>query len=194
MGILYGRRDLLEELEAYKVRPANDAVPFRFETGTPNYESIAGLLGTIEYLEDVGNRFGENPGAAPADDPTGRKLKLRRAAAAIRIHEKNLTVAMAETLRPIPGISLYGITDPARFDERVATFSCRLANVGPRRISEELDKDGIYSWDGHYYALEVIRRLDVEDKGGMLRVGAVHYNTLEEIERLGKSLARIAKL
>lgn len=194
MGILYGRRDLLEELEAYKVRPADDAVPFRFETGTPNFEAIAGLLGTIEYLEDVGNRFGEDPGAVPADDPTGRKLKLRRAAAAIRAHEKKLAAAMAETLRDVPGITVYGITDPSRFAERVATFSFRLAKIDPRRISEELDKDGIYSWDGNYYALEVTRRLNVEDKGGMLRIGAVHYNTLEEIERLGKSLARIAKL
>jgi cysteine desulfurase family protein (TIGR01976 family) len=194
MGILYGRRELLEELEAYKVRPADDAVPFRFETGTPNFEAIAGLLGTIEYLESVGDHYGEDPGAVPADDPTGRKLKLRRAAAAIRAHEKKLAAAMAETLRAVPGITIYGITDPARFDERVATFSFRLANIGPRRISEELDKDGIYSWDGNYYALEVTRRLNVENKGGMLRVGAAHYNTLAEIERLGKSLARIAKL
>ncbi|MHB8055674.1 MAG: aminotransferase class V-fold PLP-dependent enzyme, partial [Candidatus Aminicenantales bacterium] len=100
----------------------------------------------------------------------------------------------ADTLRAVPGIKTYGITDPARFDERVATFSFRLAGVEPRRIAEELDKDGIYAWDGNYYALEVTRRLDVEDKGGMLRVGAVHYNTLAEIERFGKSLARIAKI
>lgn len=194
LGILYGRRELLEELEAYKVRPADDAVPHRFETGTPNFEAIAGLLGTIEYLEDVGNRFGEDPGSVPADDPAGRKLKLRRAAAAIRAHEQKLAAALLETLQKVPGVTIYGLTDPARFDERVATFSFRLANAGPRRIAEELDKDGIYAWDGNYYALEVTRRLNVEDKGGMLRVGAVHYNTLDEIESLGQSLARIAKL
>jgi cysteine desulfurase family protein (TIGR01976 family) len=193
LGLLYGRRDLLEELSAYKVRPADDEIPVKFETGTPNFEAFAGLLGTIEYFESVGAHFGEDPGVVPQNDPTGRKLKLRRAAAAIRAHERTLVSALYETLRAVPGIKIYGITDPARFDERVATFSFRLGEIAPRRIAEELDKDGIYSWDGNYYALEVTRRLGVEDKGGMLRVGAVHYNTVSDIERLGKSLARIAR-
>jgi len=194
LGLLYGRRDLLEELPAYKVRPADDAVPFKFETGTPNFEAIAGLLGTIEYLEGLGAQSGEAPGAVQADDPTGRKMKLRRAAAAIHAHERKLVAALADALRSVPGIKIYGIKDPARFEERVATFSFRLGEIPPRRIAEELDKDGIFAWDGNYYALEVTRRLGVEDKGGMLRVGAVHYNTLAEIERLGESLARIAKI
>ena len=149
LGLLYGRRELLEELPAYKVRPA--------------------------------------------DDPSGRKRKLRRAAAAVRAHERTLASAMFEILRAVPSIKIFGLTDPARFDERVATFSFRLGDVPPRRIAEELDRDGIYAWDGHYYALETVRRLGLEDKGGMLRVGAVHYNTLEDIARLGRSLARIAK-
>jgi len=193
LGLLYGRRELLEELPAYKVRPADDRVPFRFETGTPNFEALAGLLGTIEYLEELGTRFGEDPEAEPADDPSGRKRKLRRAAAAVRAHERTLAAAMFETLQAIPSMKIFGLTDPARFDERVATFSFRLGDIPPRRIAEELDRDGIYAWDGHYYALETVRRLGLEDKGGMLRVGAVHYNTLEDIARLGRSLARIAK-
>jgi len=194
LGLLYGRRDLLEELPVYKVRPADDAVPVKFETGTPNFEAFAGLLGTIEYLESVGAHFGEDPGVVPENDPAGRKMKLRRAAAAIRAHERTLVSALYDTLRAVPGVKIYGITDPARFDERLATFSFRLGEIAPRRIAEELDKDGIYAWDGNYYALEVTRRLGLEDKGGMLRVGAVHYNTLSDIERLGRSLVRIAKM
>ena len=129
LGLLYGRRELLEELPAYKVRPADDRVPFRFETGTPNFEALAGLLGTIEYLEELGTRFGEDPEAEPADDPSGRKRKLRRAAAAVRAHERTLAAAMFETLQAIPSMKIFGLTDPARFDERVATFSFRLGDV-----------------------------------------------------------------
>lgn len=194
LGLLFGKRELLEELVAYKVRPSDNRIPFRFETGTPNFEAIAGLLGVMEYYEYLGDHFGEDPGSVPGDDPDGKKLKFRRAAAAIHAHEKKLTAVLYETLRAIPGMTIYGLTDPARFDERVATFSFRLANLPPRRIAEELDKDNVYAWDGNYYALEVTKRLDVEDKGGMLRVGAVHYNTLEDIERLGQSLARIARI
>jgi cysteine desulfurase family protein (TIGR01976 family) len=194
LGLLYGRRDLLEEIPAYKVRPASDELPHKFETGTPNFEAIAGLLGTMEYLEGVGAHFGEDPGLPAGINPAGRSAKLRRAAAAIKTHERALTLAMFDTLRAIPGLKIYGLTDRSRFDERVATFAFRLANLSPRRIAEELDRDNIYAWSGNYYALEVTKRLDVEDKGGLLRVGAVHYNTLADIERLGKSLARIAKI
>ena len=194
LGLLYGRRDLLEEIPAYKVRPASDELPHKFETGTPNFEAIAGLLGTMEYLEGVGAHFGEDPGLPAGIDPAGRLAKLRRAAAAIKTHERALTLAMFDTLRAIPGLKIYGLTDRSRFDERVATFAFRLANLAPRRIAEELDRDNIYAWSGNYYALEVTKRLDVEDKGGLLRVGAVHYNTLADIERHGKSLARIAKI
>jgi len=194
LGLLYGKRELLEELSAYKVRPADNHIPFRFETGTPNFEAIAGLLGVMEYLEYVGDHFGEDPGPVTGGEADGKKLKLRRASAAIRAYEKTLTAALYETLRAVPGITIYGITDPARFADRVATFAFRLQNLEPRRIAEELDKDRVYAWSGNYYALEATTRLGVEDKGGMLRVGAVHYNTLEDIERLGRSLARIARI
>lgn len=194
LGLLYGKRDLLEELEAYKVRPSDNRIPFRFETGTPNFEAIAGLLGVMEYYEYLGDHFGEDPGPVNGEGPDGKKSKYRRAAAAIHAHEVKLLTALYETLRQVPGITIYGLTDPAKFSERVATFSFRLANLPPKRIAEELDKDSVYAWDGNYYALEVTKRLDLEDKGGMLRVGAVHYNTLEDIERLGKSLQRIARL
>jgi len=194
LGLLYGRADLLEDLFAYKVRPSDNGIPNKFETGTPNFEAIAGLLGTIEYLESIGAHFGENPGLPEGIDPAGRQAKLRRASAAIKTHEHSLALALLDTLQSIPGLRIYGLTDRARFDERVATFAFRLEGMTPRRIAEEFGRDGIYVWDGNYYALEVTKRLDIEDKGGMVRVGAVHYNTLADIERFGKSLSRIKSL
>jgi cysteine desulfurase family protein (TIGR01976 family) len=191
LGILYGRSDLLEDWTAYKVRPAADAPPAKWETGTQNHEAIAGLFGTLEYLEWLGTNFGKEYAAGFEKESQGRTLKFRQAMAAIQAHEKTLARAMFETLRSVPGVTIYGPTDPARPDERVPTFAFRLESLAPRLIAEKLDEAGIYVWDGNYYALEVTRRLGVEDKGGMVRAGAVHYNTLEEIDRFGKALARL---
>jgi selenocysteine lyase/cysteine desulfurase len=88
-------------------------------------------------------------------------------------------------------LRLYGLTDVRRLDERVATFSFRLKDLHPRLVAEKLAQDGIYVWDGNYYALNVTERLELEDSGGMVRVGAAHYNTLEEVERLKDALLKI---
>jgi cysteine desulfurase family protein (TIGR01976 family) len=194
MGVLYGRRELLDDLFAYKVRPASDDLPTKFETGTQNHEAIAGLLGTLEYLEWLGREFGRDETAGLSGRYQGRTLIYKQAFAAIRPHENDLSLALLKALQDTPAAQIYGLTDPARFNERVPTFAFRLPNLTPRRVAEEMDKDGLFVWDGNYYALEVTRRLGVEDRGGMVRVGAVHYNTTEEIARFGRSLARIARL
>jgi len=194
MGILYGRTDRLEELFAYKVRPASDALPTKFETGTQNHEAIAGLLGTLEYFEGLGREFGKDLAAPLGARYKGRPLLFKQALGAIKAYEKNLSQALIKAIQDVPGTAIFGLTDPARLDERAPTLAFRLGDRAPRIIAEEMDKDGIFVWDGNYYALEVTRRLGVEDKGGMVRVGAVHYNTLDEIARFAKSLARIAHI
>jgi cysteine desulfurase family protein (TIGR01976 family) len=192
MGILYGRSERLEELFAYKVRPASDALPTKFETGTQNHEAIAGLLGTLEYFEGLGREFGKDLAASLGARYKGRPLLFKQALGTIKTYEKNLSQALIKAIQDVPGTTIYGLTDPSRLDERAPTLAFRLGEKDPRAIAEEMDKDGIFVWEGNYYALEVTRRLGVEDKGGMVRVGAVHYNTLDEIARFGKSLARIA--
>jgi cysteine desulfurase family protein (TIGR01976 family) len=194
MGVLYGRREILDELFAYKVRPASDALPNRFETGTQNHEAIAGLFGTLEYFEWLGREYGKDFGSALAGRFQGRSLLFKQALAAIRAYERDLSLALLKALQDTPSAKVYGLTDPARVDERAPTFAFRLPNLPPRRIAEEMDKDGLFVWDGNYYALEVTRRLGVEGQGGMVRAGAAHYNTRDEIARFGKSLSRIAKL
>jgi len=192
LGILYGRSGLLEELFAYKVRPASDKLPLKFETGTQNHEAIAGLLGTLEYLEWVGIHFGKEHAAEYDKKFRGRALHLKQAMAAIRAYERDLSREMHKILAETAGISIYGLTDENRFAERVPTFSFRLKNLTPRQTAEKLDAEGIYVWDGNYYALEACRRLGLEESGGMVRAGAVHYNTIEEIDRFGKALHKIA--
>jgi cysteine desulfurase family protein (TIGR01976 family) len=193
-GILYGKRQLLERLFAYKVRPATDDLPGKFETGTQNHEGIAGVLGAVEYFEWLGREFGgeQLEGLAEAGYQ-GRRMQLKQALVAIRAYEFGLSRALLSVLQSIPGLTIYGLADPFRLDERVPTFSFRLKDLPPRLVAEKLAQEGIYAWDGNYYAINVTERLGVENKGGMLRVGAVHYNTLEEVEKLRAALLKIAR-
>jgi cysteine desulfurase family protein (TIGR01976 family) len=190
-GILYGRFDLLNELKAYKVRPASNNPPYKFETGTQNHEGISGVLGAIEYLEWLGNQFG---GAQDWSESgfSGRRLSLKKAMSAVRAYEFELSRALIQTIQSVPGVHVYGLTDLRRLEERVPTVSFTLQGREPRKLAEMLASAGIYVWDGNYYALAVTQRLDLEDKGGMVRVGAAHYNTLEEVNRLGDALRKIA--
>lgn len=192
-GILFGKRDLLEKLVAYKVRPATNELPGKFETGTQNHEGIAGILGAIEYFEWLGREFGgEYASELGRQGFGGRKLLLKQAMTAVHAYEFELSRALLSVLEAIPGLRIYGNTDPRRLDERIATFSFRIGDMHPKTVAEKLAKENIYVWDGNYYAINVTERLGLEDKGGMVRVGPVHYNTVDEVNRLGKGLKKIA--
>ena len=191
-GILYGKRELLEKLFAYKVRPATDQLPGKFETGTQNHEGIAGVLGAIEYFEWVGKQFGGEQLEGLLDAGyKGRGMELKKAMVAIRAYEFELSRALLTALQSVPGLTIYGLADVRRLDERVATYSFRLKNLHPRVVAERLAQEEIYVWDGNYYAINVTERLGLEDSGGMVRVGAAHYNTLDEVERLKVALIKI---
>jgi cysteine desulfurase family protein (TIGR01976 family) len=193
-GILYGKRELLEKLFAYKVRPATNKIPGKFETGTQNHEGIAGVLGAVEYFEWVGKEFGAEHMEGLAEERyQGRRLELKKGMTAIHAYEFELGRALLTALEAVPGLRLYGLTDVRRLDERVATFAFRLKDIPPRVVAEKLAEEGIYVWDGNYYALNVSERLGVEESGGMVRVGATHYNTLEEVELLKNALMKIVR-
>lgn len=192
-GILYGKRELLEKLYAYKVRPATNSLPGKFETGTQNHEGLAGVLGAIEYFEWVGENFGDEHGEGLADKGySGRRSTLKKAMAAIQAYEHELNRALLSVFESVPGLTVYGPTDIRRMDERVATFSFRLKDLHPRTVAERLARENIYVWDGNYYAINVTERLGLEDSGGMVRVGGTHYNTLEEVEKLKEALLKIS--
>lgn len=185
LGMLWGRRDLLERLTAYRVRPAGGALPGKWETGTQNHEALAGLLGTFGYLERLGAAYG---GAASA---ATRRERLLAAMTAIREHERGLSLGTLERLTSVPGLSVYGITDPTRVDERVPTFSFTLPGSDARTIAEHLAMRAISTWDGDFYAWELVRALGLDSSGGLLRIGLVHYNTLSEVDRLVEALTEL---
>lgn len=180
IGILYGRYDRLDEIRAYKVRPAKDAPPDKFETGTQNHEGIAGALAAVEYLAALGR--------GPDEGGNDRRADLLRAMGAIEAYDWLLSAAILDELEAVDGIHVHGIRDRGRLAERVSTVSFTWEGRSPRQIAEALGEQGIFVWDGNYYALAVSERLGVEDSGGMVRIGAVHYNTLDEIKRLGAAL------
>ena len=181
-GVLYGKPDLLASLPAYKVRPAHD----RFETGTPNLEGMAGVLAAVEYLAWIGRTQGV------AEDVTTRRLTLHAAMTAIRSYEMELYGRLADGLEAIPGIRIHGITDRGQFDRRVPTAALTIDGVHPRTAAEALGRDGIATWDGDFYATGLVERLGLAESGGLLRIGLVHYNTADEVDRLLDSLERIA--
>ncbi len=192
-GILYGKRDILADLTAYKVRPAPNTPPGKFETGTQNHEGIAGVLGAVEYFEWVGEQFGAAYAAGwESQGFSGRRLTLKKALSAIFAYDQELNRALLETLQSVPGLRLYGLQEPARLQERVPTFSFRIKDLHPRFVAEKLAEEDLYVWDGNYYAINVTERLGLEASGGMVPLSATHYNTLEEVQRLGVALKKIA--
>ncbi len=192
-GILYGKYDLLDRLTAYKVRPSGKLPPDKFETGTQSFESISGILGVLEYLSWLGTTFGGEFAARYQNSYSGRALALKQGMAASEAYELDINKALVKGLTGVPGLHLYGITDPERMDQRVPTFSFTLQGHTPRAVAEALAAEQIYVWDGNFYALSVTEQLGLEDHGGLVRVGLTHYNTYEEIEKLVAALHRLVE-
>ncbi|PYY10134.1 MAG: cysteine desulfurase-like protein [Acidobacteria bacterium] len=185
MGVLYGKREHLKRLYPYKVRANTDSIPNRWEWGTLNHECIAGITACVEYLADLGRR---------AKPPvTGRRAALRAAYQAIQPYERSLTERMVRGLLQIPGLKLYSISDPKLFAQRAPTVAVRIEGHTPLELATRLGERGFFTWDGNYYALNLTERLDVEKSGGFLRIGLVHYNTAEEVDRFLMALGEFVR-
>jgi cysteine desulfurase family protein (TIGR01976 family) len=187
MGVLFGKREHLQRLRPYKVRPNTNAIPNCWEWGTLNHECIAGIAACVEYIADIGRRA--RPQAAT------RRAAIEAAYQVIRDHERGLLERMITGLKKISGLKIYGITDPQRFNDRCATLAVRMSDDNPNHtplaLATKLGERGFFTWDGNYYALNLTEHLDVEKSGGFLRIGLVHYNTAEEVDGLLAALREI---
>ncbi len=179
-GLLYGKSELLERLKPYKVRPADDSIPDRWETGTQNHEAMAGVTAAIDYLAELGERCGASG---------SRRERLIGAMRAVQEAERALGERLIRGLLDIPGLEFYGIREPERFDERTPTVSIRLPGETSTQTAARVAEDGLFVWDGNYYALNWSERMGLEPDGAV-RIGLAHYNTAEEVDRLLESLAR----
>ena len=174
LGVLWGRRELLDELPAYKVRCASDASPEKWETGTPQTELLAGLAACVDHYAWLGGEV---------SDRSTRRGRIEAAYAAATDYETRLVTRLIDGIQAIPGATIHGITNPNRAAERVPTVSITHDRVSPARVAERLARDGVCVWSGHNYALEVVRHLGIDEETGVVRIGLAHYNTEEEVER-----------
>jgi len=179
LGILFGRRGLLDSLPAYHVRPAGDIPPGKWETGTQSHEALAGLLGTIDYL------------ASLTPNGSDRQARLRDTMSQIRAYERTLSERIIGGITTIPGARVWGLTDPATFDRRVPTVSFTIDGREPEEIAEALGRRGIFCWAGNHYAVEPLARLGLPATN---RIGLVHYNTFDEIDRFLDTLEDIVSI
>jgi cysteine desulfurase family protein (TIGR01976 family) len=174
LGILWGRDDLLEELDAYGLRCGPKTLPGRHETGTPQTELLAGLSATVDYFAWLGQQVG-------ADG--SRRAAVAAAYAAFGAHETSLARQLIAGLQEIRGVTIHGITNPNRAAERVPTISLTHSGHRPANLARQLAEQGICAWSGHNYAYEVVRYLGLDENHGVLRLGLAHYNTADEVDQ-----------
>jgi len=185
VGILWGRRALLESLPAYKLRPVPETIPDRWMTGTQNHEGLAGVVAAIEYLAELGGKVPSiQTNYRGGND---RSCKLLAALTAIRTYERELANKLLEALADRPRFKVWGITDRSQLTWRVPTIAIT-CNRSPAKLAQHLAARQIFAWNGNMYAIGLTERLELERQGGFLRIGMVHYNTPEEIDRLIRAL------
>jgi len=182
VGVLWGRRELLEELPVYKLRPVPESLPDRWLTGTQNHEGLAGVAAAVDYLAEVGATHPVHRASFPA--LSGRRLALHAGMAAIQEHEAGLSNQLLEALEERPRFKVWGVRDRHRLPQRAPTIAITMEERTPQRLAEHLAARQIYVWNGNMYAMGLTERLNLEHRGGFLRIGLVHTNTFEEIERL----------
>ena len=181
-GFLYGRGELLAQLDAYKVRPAPSDPPGKWETGTQSFEALAGVRAAVDYIASLGD----------TDRAGGhRREALRSAMKSIGLHEQKLSDAFLSAVGELDGVVVHGPSGPDV--RRTPTFAIGVTGVTPEVVAGALSERGIFVWSGHYYAVEVMRRLGVLEKGGLVRIGFVHYNTMDELARLVEALDEISR-
>jgi cysteine desulfurase family protein (TIGR01976 family) len=193
VGVFWARREHMDELTPYRVRPAPAEAPDKFETGTPAYELLAATTAAVDYIAAIGRRPDAVALAGDRRSAEGRRADLERALATIRVYEQSLVRTVLEGLGRIPGVRIFGITDLSRLDERCPTVAFRVEGVAPSEVAERLGERGICLWDGNQYALGVTRGLGIEDRGGFVRIGVVHYNTTDDVERFLHAVEVLAK-
>ena len=183
IGVLWAKSEILESLEAYKVRPSSTTIPEKWMTGTQNFASLCGSRAAVDYLADLGRTLAN-------DGSLQRRHALQIAYQAIATYEDELCLRLLSGLASIDGLQVYGITDISQLGDRVPTVSVTHPKLSASQLAFELGERGIFVWDGNYYALELTEQLSLEPDG-MVRLGLVHYNTMEEVDRLLAALQEI---
>lgn len=181
-GLFWGRRELLQSLRAYKVRPAAEELPWRFTTGTSSREALAGVHAAIDYIASLSRYEDRCTAAATLRD------RLAAGFSVMKAHDDKLTLRLIEGLRSMNRVRVLGISDPAAIDRRVSTVSFFVEDGLADDITRSMAGSGLQVWSGDNYGVEPYRQLGLFDQGCGVRVGPVHYNTAEEVDRVTSHL------
>jgi cysteine desulfurase family protein (TIGR01976 family) len=191
-GVLWGRREVLEGLEPYKPRALTSELPWCFESGTQSHEGLAGVLAAVEYFAEIGRTMASDY-LENWSHFSGRRQQVHAAMELLFDYEKTLAARLIDGLTEIDAVTIQGISDRDAEDRRVPTVSFTHESISADEIAEALAKQNIYVWSGDFYAVDAARTLGVSDTGGTLRVGPVHYNSIEEIDELLQALRALLR-
>lgn len=189
MGFLWGRRKLLEKLPTFREDFIPDEPPGKIEAGTFIYENVAGMDAAVSYMENLGKSLGDGEGAGAANS---KRANIVRAMMAIRSYEESLSLELLRILREC-GATIYGVREDHRVRERVPTLCFNLRKTAPAKVTETMSNAGIGIRDGHMYTPRLMKRFDLRQDSGVVRISAVHYNTMEEVRRFGEVLADLSR-
>jgi cysteine desulfurase family protein (TIGR01976 family) len=189
MGFLWGRRKLLEKLPTFREDFIPDEPPGKIEAGTFIYENVAGMDAAVSYLENLGKSLGDGEKDSQA---SSRRANLVRAMTAIRSYEESLSLELLRILREC-GATIYGVREDHRVHERVPTLCFNLKKTSPAKVTETMADAGIGIRDGHMYTPRLMKRFGLRQDSGVVRISAVHYNTMEEIHRFADVLLVLSK-
>lgn len=189
-GVLWARREVLERLEPYKVRPAPGEIPGCFETGTQSHEDFAGVAAAVDYFGWIGETMAQDYKDRWSHLP-GRRQNVHAAMDCLFDYEKSLAEHLITGLVQLDGVTVQGITAAQAMDRRVPTVAFTHNSIAPSAIAESLARQNIFVWSGHNYAVEVATALGIYETGGAVRIGPVHYNSRDEIDEVLAALADI---
>jgi len=190
LGVLWGRKKILELLEPYKVRAAPSIIPSGYETGTQNHEGMAGTVATIDYFAWVGKKMAADY-YTKNKNYRGRTKFIYAALDYFLEYENILTSRLIEGLNQLQNLQIHGIQNKEDLSRRVPTISFTVKGITSKIIAEKLGKENIFVWNGDMYAVEAIKDLGIHESSGVVRVGAVHYNTIEEVDNFLNALETI---
>jgi cysteine desulfurase family protein (TIGR01976 family) len=186
IGVLYAKKDVLSGLRPFNLRTQQQYPPFMMETGTLHHEGIAGAASAVEFIADIGERFGDESAGQAGEWKAGRRDRIVAGLKVFERYEQVLTSHLIEVVRnEVPKATLYG---PPEGHPRTSTVSFTLDGYTAEQVAGYLGSRGLFVWDGHFYAIRLVERLGLLDRGGLVRIGIAPYNTREELDRLVTAL------
>ena len=194
VGVLYARREAAEVVRPLRLRTQLRETPFKFETGTLDHEGIVGAAAAVDFIADMGRHHLRRLAAEPAlaarlEGLEGRRRNIVAGMVASEAHEQPLARHLIEGLREIPGVTVYGPPDD---HPRTSTVSFTMGDLRPEEVCRVLGREGLFLWDGHFYAIRLVERLGLIERGGLVRAGLAPYTTADEVERLLVAARRLA--